>query len=75
MAKVTLILEDSVAPDGTEGLTIDYEPEAGHSEASLAHRIAAAFVERIIGQAKSATIEDKGPALPSSSNGTNTDLN
>ncbi len=63
MAKVTLILEDTVEPDGKPGLMIDYDATGDYEVGSLAHEYAAAFVQHIVGAAKKAVVMDKEPGL------------
>ncbi len=59
MAKVTLILEDTLEPDGSAGLTISYDADEPETRASIAHSYAASFVDYIVGNAKKAVIMDK----------------
>ncbi len=63
MAKVTLILEDTTEPDGTQGLLIDWDSKNDYEKGSLAHEYAAAFVQHIVGAAKRAEILDKDTVL------------
>ncbi len=75
MAKVTIILEDHIDENGVEGMIIDYDPENDYDGKSLAHQYAASFVQHIMAQAKSATIEDKGEATPPMPNKEESELN
>lgn len=63
MAKVTLILEDSIDENGSKGLLIDWQSDNDYEEDSLAHQYATAFVQGVINNANKAEIIDKDAAI------------
>lgn len=54
MAKVTLVLEDKISEDGTNGMTIQWDVEPKIDDTSLAVNYAQGFVDYIVSVAKDA---------------------
>lgn len=51
MAKVTITIEDSLGPDGSAGVILQWDSTDEEDERSLANGLAAKFVQDTVGEA------------------------